>query len=153
MYGIKHTVKCRCILSQFRSRQSPPLHEFVVFSVVDDEDQISESLVKCNNCAITHKIIDLCKSVILKNSDDWQTINKTDIRLSLSSDLRELLDSYDVDLPTWQMAQWIIENHRWGEQMVISRKELEDRLEGKILIFKGPDQYRIETFLEDKNEF
>ena len=32
------------------------------------------------------------------------------------------------------------------------KKELEDRVEGKYLVFKQPNQYRIETFLEENNE-
>jgi hypothetical protein len=152
MEGIKHTVTCRCILSQFKSRSNPPLHEFVAFSILKD-DEIQESMVKCNNCGITHKIIDLCKSEILEKSDDWQAISKEDIRISFSPDLRDLLDSYDADLPTWQMAQWIIENNKWGSKIILSKKDLDDRIEGKILVFKEKDQYRIETFLEAKNEF
>ena len=151
MEGIKHIVECRCILSQFRSWADPPLHKFIAFSIIDSEDNVTESLVKCNNCGITHKIMDLCKTQILEKSDDWQTVNKEDIRLSLNPGLREILDSYDVDLPTWQMAQWIVDNSRWGERMILSKKDYEDRIEGKILIFKELNQYRIETFLEDKH--
>ena len=106
MEGIKHTIKCRCILSQFRNRSNPPVHEFVVFSVLDD-DIAQESIVKCNNCGITHKIIDICRSEILEKSDDWQVVNEEDIKISFSPDLRELLDSYEADLPTLQMAQWL----------------------------------------------
>ena len=153
MEGIKHTVKCRCILSQFRKRSNPPVHEFVVFSVLDDTDKVLESMVKCNNCGITHKITDICKSEILEKSDDWQAINKEDIKISFSADLRELLDSYEVDLPTCQMVQWIIENSKWGSRIILAKKDLEDRIEGKFLVFKEKDQYRIETFLEAKNEF
>jgi hypothetical protein len=152
MYGTKHLVACRCILRQFRNVDNPPLHKFIVFSVISEDDLIAETLVKCNNCGITHKIIDLCKSEILEKSDDWQVINKSDIRLSLSEDLRDVLDSYDVDLPTWQQAQWIIENSSWGSKLILSKKDLEDRIEGKFLIFKSPNQYRIETFLDEKNE-
>jgi len=151
--GIKHIVECRCILSQFRNHKNPPVHKFIVFSVIDDDDAVLESLVKCNNCGITHKVFDLCKSKILEKSDDWQPISKEDVRLSLSLGLREILDSYDVDLPTWQMAQWIVENSRWGSKMILSKKDYDDRIEGKFLVFKKLDQYRIETFLEDKNEF
>ena len=124
MEGIKHIVECRCILSQFRSWADPPLHKFIAFSIIDSEDNVTESLVKCNNCGITHKIMDLCKTQILEKSDDWQTVNKEDIRLSLNPGLREILDSYDVDLPTWQMAQWIVDNSRWGERMILSKKRL-----------------------------
>ena len=38
-------------------------------------------------------------------------------------------------------------------KIILSKKDLDDRIEGKILVFKEKDQYRIETFLEAKNEF
>tara|TARA_B100000214_G_scaffold370024_1_gene344021 strand:- start:420 stop:884 length:465 start_codon:yes stop_codon:yes gene_type:complete len=151
-YGIKHLVTCRCILSQFKKSSNPPLHKFVVFSVVDENDVVNTSMVKCNNCGITHKITNLCKSDILENSDDWQSISIEDIKLSTPPDLREVLESYDVDLPTWQMANWIIDSSRWGEKIILNKKDFDDRIEGKFLTFKGPMQYRIETFLEVKNE-
>ena len=150
MYGTKHIITCRCILNQFKNRDNPPLHKFIAFSVVDDDDKVKESFVKCNNCGIIHKITDLCKSEIKNDSDDWQVINKSDIRFSITGDLRDLLDSYDVDLPTWQHALWIIENNLWGSKLILSKKENEERIEGKILIFKELKQYRIETFLDEK---
>ena len=147
--GIKHTIKCRCIISQFKTMKNPPLHEFVVFSIIED-DKVKKSHAKCNNCGITHEIIDLCRSKILDKSDDWNTPTKDDISYSLSDDLKDLLNSYDADLPTWQMSQWIIDNNRWGSKIILSKKDLDDRIEGKILIFKEKDLYRIETFLESK---
>lgn len=147
--GIKHTIKCRCIISQFKTMKNPPLHEFVVFSIIED-DKVKKSHAKCNNCGITHEIIDLCRSKILDKSDDWNTPTKDDISYSLSDDLKDLLNSYDADLPTWQMSQWIIDNNRWGSKIILSKKDLDDRIEGKILIFKEKDFYRIETFLESK---
>ena len=72
--------------------------------------------------------------------------------LSFSDDLKNLLDTYEVDLPTLQMAQWIIENQKWGSQIILSKKRFEDRLEGKTLVFKGNNQYRVDTFLESFNE-
>jgi len=147
--GIKHTVKCRCILSQFKNRENPPLHEFVVFSVMDGDD-LKKSHAKCNNCGITHEITDLCKSKILDKSDDWSVPTKEEISYSFSPDLKDLLKSYEADLPTWQMSQWIIDNNKWGSKIILSKKDLDDRIEGKILIFKEKNLFRIETFLESK---
>jgi len=152
MYGIKHVVKCRCVLSQLRNNKNPPNHQFVVFSIVENE-VVKSTMVSCNNCGITHKITDLCKSEIIENSDEYQVINQADVNMCLPTDLREILDSYEVDLPTLQMSLWIIDSNKWGEKIILSKKELESRVEGKYLVFKGPNQYRIETFLEDKNEF
>jgi hypothetical protein len=144
--GIKHVLKCRCILSQFRNMKNPPNHEFVVFSILEN-DLIQNSFVKCNNCGITHEITDVCKSKILDKSDDWSVPTKNDISLSFSEDLVDLLNSYESDLPTWQMAQWIIRENKWGSKLAIQKKEYEDRIEGKNLIFVEKNRYRVETFL------
>ena len=152
MPGIKHTIACRCILTQFRNRKNPPVHQFVVFSEIKDDDSILSTHVSCNNCGIIHKITDLCKSEIIENSEDSPVVTKSDVRISINTDVREILDSYDVDLPTYQYARWIMESESWGEQIILTKKELEDRVEGKYLVFKGPGQYRINTFLEDLNE-
>lgn len=144
--GIKHVLKCRCILSQFRNMKNPPNHEFVVFSILEN-DLIQNSFVKCNNCGITHEITDVCKSKVLDKSDDWSVPTKNDISLSFSEDLVDLLNSYESDLSTWQMAQWIIRENKWGSKLVIQKKEYEDRIEGKNLIFVEKNRYRVETFL------
>ena len=147
--AIKHVLKCRCILSQFRKMKDPPNHEFVVFSILKD-NIVEKSYVKCNNCAITHEITDLCRSNILDKSDDWKVPTKDDISLYLSDDLNQLLNSYESDLPTWQMTQWIIENCAWGSKLIIDKKDYEDRIEGKILIFVEKNRYKVETFLYTK---
>ena len=152
MNATKHIIECRCVLSQFRNRKDPPLHKFVAFSVLQENGEVIETLVSCNNCGIIHKTTDLCKSEILEKSEDMSVITSSDVTLSLPPDLREVFESYEVDLPTLQNAAWIIDNRLWGEKIILLKKELEDRVEGKYLVFKQPNQYRIETFLEEKNE-
>ena len=117
------------------------------------DDRVISTYVNCNNCGVAHKIIDLCKSEILEKSEDFPVVNLNDLMFSLPKDLRDVFDSYDVDMPTIQNALWIIDNSKWGEKVILVKRELEDRIEGKCLVFKAPNQYRIETFLEDKNEF
>ena len=146
---MKHLLSCRCILSQFKNMKNPPLHKFIAFSVLED-DIVQKSYVKCNNCGITHEIIDLCKSNILDKSDDWKVPTIEDISLYLSDDLTQLLRSYECDLATWQMTQWIIENNNWGSEIIIDKKEFEDRIEGKILVFVEKNRYKVETFLQTK---
>lgn len=153
MNATKHMIQCRCVLSQFRNKQDPPLHKFIAFSSWDENDKVNETFVSCNNCGITHKITDLCKSEILENSEDAPVVNSSDIMLSLPRDLREIFDSYDVDLATLQQADFIVDKQHWGSKIILIKKDFEDRIEGKYLVFKNKDQYRIETFLEDKNEF
>jgi hypothetical protein len=152
MYATKHMVECRCILPQFKNKKNAIFHKFVVFSTLNKEDVVEASYVNCNNCGIVHKIIDLCKSEIQENSDDWQAINIEDIKISLPDSLCSLLESYDCDLPTYQYANWYIDNKIYGKSLIIQKNETEKRIEGKLLFFKSKDQYRIETFYEDKDD-
>jgi len=47
---IKHLVECKCSLPQFRERDIPVPHSFVVFSVVNEDGSIQPSYAECNNC-------------------------------------------------------------------------------------------------------
>lgn len=147
----KHIIQCRCILPQFKNKKNVLFHKFIAFSVLEDDDTVKETFINCNNCGVVHKIVDLCKTEIQENSDDWQTIKKEDLRISLPEDVLSVLDSYDCDLATFQHALWIIENEKWGERIIVDKNESEERIEGKYLIFNGNQKYRIETFYESKN--
>ena len=148
---IKHIIQCRCILPQFKNKKNVLFHKFIAFSVLKDDDTVEESFINCNNCGVVHRIIDLCKTEIQENSDDWQTIKKEDLKISIPSDVIGVLESYDCDLATYQHALWIIENRAWGSKIIIDKNDSEDRIEGKFLIFNDYQKYRIETFYEDKN--
>jgi hypothetical protein len=60
--GVKHLVRCRCILPQFKDKPNPPAHQFAVFSVLDDQDVLKVGFAQCNNCGIVHKVTDICLS-------------------------------------------------------------------------------------------
>ena len=109
MQGLKHLVQCHCILPQYRKMKDPVFHKFVVFSTIDNNDNVEPKNVQCNNCGVIHKVFDICKSEILHSKEDLKTlISKKDIQMMLPNKLSEILDSYDVDLPTWEQAHFII---------------------------------------------
>ena len=81
--GVRHLIECHCILPQFRNRQTPVYHKFIVFSTVDD-DKVNKKLVQCNNCGILHKVVDLCKSEIAHGMEEGASLRTIeDIRLVL----------------------------------------------------------------------
>ena len=53
--------------------------------------------------------------------------------MMLPNKLSEILDSYDVDLPTWEQAHFIIKNKLWNSQILISRDETDYEETGKVL--------------------
>ena len=134
MQGLKHLVQCHCILPQYRKMKDPVFHKFVVFSTIDNNDNVEPKNVQCNNCGVIHKVFDICKSEILHSKEDLKTlISKKDIQMMLPNKLSEILDSYDVDLPTWEQAHFIIKNKLWNSQILISRDETDYEETGKVL--------------------
>jgi len=138
-------------LPQFKKISNPVFHKFVVFSVVDDEDKVKESYAQCNNCGIIHKVTDMCKSTIVKGKEQLASIpNLSDIKLEIPESLSDLLTSYNADITVWQHAQFILRHQKWGTKIIIQREENEEDVSGKILIFVGPRQFRMESFQESR---
>ena len=152
MHGIRHLINCHCILPQFKKSTNPLFHKFVGFSIIDDDDNVVPSYAQCNNCSIVHKIIDLCNSEIVKGKEQLASLPTiTDIKLEFPDSLSELLVSYKSDITIWQHAQFILRHQRWGEKIIIQREEDESSVQGKILTFVSPIQFRMESFQEDND--
>jgi len=150
--GIKHLIQCHCILPQYRDRKDPTFHQFVVFSRIDEEsDTIAATFVECNNCSIVHKIIDICKSEIVTGREDLRSqLYISDFKHSLPASLFELLESYDKDLADYQYAEFIIEHNDWGKHIVLTKEEVDDYVQGKLVKFVSGDKFRIESYTSKK---
>lgn len=151
MIGTKHIVECHCVLPQYRSRKEPVYHKFMVFSIIDDSDTVIPKYAQCNNCGVVHKIYDICKSEILAGKDEIRTLcTIDDISLTIPEDIRGVLESYQVDLPIWEQVQFILRNKKWGEQILLSKEDLNDEIQGKMLVIDGLEQgqIRIEPFIQ-----
>jgi len=147
MEGIKHIIECQCILPQYKNKNNPVFHKFVVFSVMEN-DQIQQTYAQCNNCGVVHKITDLCRSTILSGKDEIRSIlNEAEIAMTIPSDLAHILESYSCDLATWQHAQFIYNQSKWGEQIILLREEINSEVVGKILLLEGPNKFKIEPFV------
>ena len=155
--GAKHLIQCHCILPQYRDHPRPIFHKFPVFSILED-DKVIEKLSQCPNCGVIHKVTDLCKSEIASGKDESKGVLEIkDIKISLSERLIELLESYSCDLSTWEHAQFIVEEKRWGEKVRVTYEESEDDILAKFLVFIDEDKYRISTemgqsFLGNEND-
>lgn len=146
MKGIKHLIQCHCILPQFRNAKEPVFHKFVVFSMIDDSDTVGVKYANCNNCGAVHKVYDICKSEIVTGKEDTVILSKNDFKYSMSSELFELLAQYNKDLCDYEYAQYIVDNEMWDETLVLSREELDDHVQGKILRFMSNNKFRIESY-------
>jgi len=149
MECLKHTLTCRCILPQYKKRNPSIFHKFITFSRLDENDQVISSYSQCNNCGIIHKIIEIGKSEIINGKESLNSIPTIrDIKLSLPVSVAEILESYNCELYNWQHAQFILDYKKWGTSIVLTRDEIEDKKEGKILVFIKSDRFRIDPYRE-----
>jgi len=71
-----------------------------------------------------------------------------DIRVSLPDKVCAVLDSYTVDVATWEAVQFIIENQQWGEKVVLTREDIKGESTGKYLIILGSSLFKVQSFAE-----
>lgn len=152
MKGIKHLVQCHCILPQFRKMKDPIFHQFVVFSVIDNNDAVVVKYAHCNNCAAVHKVYDLCKSEIVVGKESIRSMmTKEDMRPCLPANIVSVLETYHCDLSTWEEVQFILENDIQDASVVLVRDNLKDETQGKVLKLLGQSKIKIESFV--RNDF
>lgn len=149
--GIKHLIECRCVLPQFKSRKDPTRHKFVVFSVIKENDTVEHKFAQCNNCGIIHKVIDICKSEIQQGKENSSFIlNVDDIKISLPKDLSFILEKYNLDLPSWEQASFIVDNKLWGHFIVLEQEEDGGSKIGKYVRILGENLFKIENFSREE---
>lgn len=144
--GIKHSISCNCVLSQYRYAESPPKFSFVVFSTMIG-DVVDIKYVQCPNCGIVHKIIDLCQSEIIQNKEDLRSVvTIDDLRNTLPGNLVQILDSNKVLSPSfWEHAKFIIDNEIWGDVIVLSTEPDEDVTHVKYLQILGSNLFKVDV--------
>jgi len=151
MKGIKHLVECHCVLPQYRKQKDPPYHKFVVFSILDDADTAVPKHAACNNCGVIHNVTDVCKSEILLGQEVGAVMTIEDCGMMLPSSVKQMLETYECEVPDWEHALFILQNEKWDDFIIMKREQTEiDDLTGKILRFSGPGKYRLEPFLQKR---
>jgi hypothetical protein len=128
----------------------PPVHQFVVFSILEN-DVMKQKFVQCNNCGIVHKVVDLCKSEIVDKKEVLvASTTVDDIKVSLSKNICMVLETAQVDLPTWEHALFIVENKLWGDFVVLNSDSDGTSKQGKIVKILGENLLKVETFMRDE---
>lgn len=145
--GQKHLIKCRCVLPQFKKMVNPPVHQFITFSVIDNNDRVKPKFAQCPNCGVVHKVLEISKSEILNGKENLKSVlTIDDIKLSLPSNIISILEKYNVDLPTWENMLFLCENKKFGEFIVLSTEQEDGLKQGKILTLLGDSLIKIDTF-------
>ncbi len=147
--GQKHLVRCRCVLPQFKKMHDPPVHQFQVFSVIDESGTVVPKVVRCSNCGITHHVYELCASRVLDREDAVGCASVEDIKSSLHARLVALLEREAADLASWEAVQFVVEHERWGDVVVLTSEYTGGLRQGKFLRLFGPDLFKVESFVRD----
>lgn len=151
MRGQKHLLQCRCVLQQYKNAVNPIKHQFMVFSVIDDDDNVIQKYAQCNNCGLVHKVVDICKSEIISGKEQSNSIiTIEEIKCSLPQNLVAILERNNADLSTYEYAQFILENKRWGEFVVLTSEEESGVKQGKYVRVISETFFKVETF--NRNE-
>jgi len=148
--GIKHLITCRCILPQFKRSKQPPLHQFTVFSIIDDNGDARMKFVQCNNCGIVHKVIDVCRSEIVSRESMKSIVTVDDVKLGMSANMLELLEVNNADLPTYEAVKFMIDNKQWGSFVVLTTDEADGLRQGKYVHVLGENMFKVETFAREE---
>ena len=150
MPGDKHLIQCHCVLPQFRKRENPVFHKFVVFSPTDSEGNVIPKIVKCNNCGVLHKVIDFCKSKIIYGVDEsFAVIDIKDISPQIPENIRGILESHKCDVSTWEQVDNVIQSREWEKPVVVAKKSIAGSTQVKILFIDENLKYRIESHLRN----
>ena len=145
--GQKHLVKCRCVLPQFKNLQNPPAHKFVVFSIVKDDGDVVIKYSQCNNCGVIHRVTNVCTSEIVTGKEHMASIVQIeDIKNSLHQNFVNVLEGNSAELPTWEAVQFIVENKKWGEFVVLVTETEGEEITGKYIRILGETMCKVETF-------
>jgi len=148
--GQKHLIKCRCILPQYRKHSSPPFHHFVVFSELNDQDDVIAKFVQCNNCRTVHKVTGLCQSEIMHGKEHMRSVKTLDdIKLCLPPRLTAILDTNAADIASYEAAQYIMETAAWGDTVLLSVEEESDIKQGKYVRILSENLFKVDTFTSE----
>jgi len=148
MIGIKHLIKCRCILPQFKESDEPVFHQFIVFSILDEEkDKLILKITQCNNCDAIHTVDDICKSTIVNGKESSMAIvTIDDIRQSIPENIANILDMHDSPLYAWEEIKFIFKNKKWNSKVILVSETLNDTKHGKLLNIHSANDVEIENF-------
>ena len=134
-----------------KNRDNAPLHQFVVFSIIDDKDELIEKVVNCNNCGVSHNIVGLCQSNVIEGKElSKAAMTIEDITIMLPDGVVSILKSYEKTLPDYEHVKFIIDNERAGEFISLTSEVIEDKKAGKVLHYQGLGKFIIEPYQVDE---
>ncbi len=144
MKGVKHLIQCHCVLPQFRKRKDKIFHKIEVFSECDEDENIKEKFVICDNCGVVHKIIDFCRSEIQTSHESITSVRTIpEIKMSMEENVCDLLEKNNCHVSTWENVEFIIDNNIFDMPVVINRESVKGNINVKLLSLKKNGKFKI----------
>ena len=56
------------------------------------------------------------------------------------------MEKYELDISKWEYVNFILENEKWGDYIVLTSEIINDVKYGKYIRILGKDIYKIENF-------
>lgn len=135
----RHLIECQCILKIFEKKTKPLYHKFAVFSLLDENGELEQKYVSCNNCGSIHRVYDVCKSEIMWGKDGYEgLVNKVDdIVFNLENNGNEkiveiLVTNKIEDMSIWEYVEFLLENELEGH-VVLNKNNIKDTTIMKVL--------------------
>jgi hypothetical protein len=93
---------------------------------------------------------DICTSDILPGKENMGSIVKIeDVKTSLPSNLIDILERNNCDLPVWEQAQFILENKQWGNFVILAQEEEAGTKQGKYVRIMSETFFKVESFVRE----
>jgi hypothetical protein len=138
-------------LTLYKKSQKTINHRFPVYSKIDDVGNVIPKLVKCNNCEAVHYVEKICRSELRPGKDQSLAILELkDISMSLPIKVRNYLIENKCDISTFEHVKHIIEEKRWGENVVVKRDVMGEKQYVKFITLKSKDNFEVTSeIIED----
>jgi hypothetical protein len=73
-----------------------------------------------------------------------------DIKAGMPANLIDILDRNDVDISSWEQAQFILENKLWGDFVILAAEEESGVKQGKYVRFMSETFFKVESYVRDE---
>jgi hypothetical protein len=82
--------------------------------------------------------------------DTSAAINIDDMKCCLPQNLATMLESNNVDIPTWEAVKFFYENKQWGQFVVLSSESTDGERAGKYVQLLGENLFKVEPFVRQE---
>lgn len=148
MNYIKHLIECQCTLSIFKNKTQPVYHKIPVFSLMNEEGDLEEKYIICNNCGIVHRVYEACQSEIKWGQEDVKSLVTSieDIKFNLIGQghdrLVNIMEQNNLDVADWELLEYSIDNCI-DCSIVLNRNESDNNVVLRLLQVSSDGKFKI----------